>query len=102
MTAAMDNQKAAVNSGHWSLYRYNPELVREGKNPLQLDYKKPKIKIEEYAYMETRYKMLTKSNPEAAKHLIDLAQKDADERWRLYEQLAAMDYSHNPGAVKSS
>ncbi len=102
MTAAMDNQKAAVNSGHWSLYRYNPELVREGKNPLQLDYKKPKIKIEEYAYMETRYKMLTKSNPEAAKHLIDLAQKDADERWRLYEQLAAMDYSHIPGAVKSS
>ncbi|HVN78705.1 MAG TPA: pyruvate:ferredoxin (flavodoxin) oxidoreductase [Terriglobia bacterium] len=102
MTTAMDNQKAAVNSGHWALYRYDPELAKEGKNPLQLDYKKPKIKIEEYAYMETRYKMLTKSNPEAAKHLIDLAQKDADERWRLYEQLAGMDYSHTPGVVKSS
>jgi pyruvate-ferredoxin/flavodoxin oxidoreductase len=102
MTAGMDNQKAAVNSGQWALYRYNPGLVKEGKNPLQLDYKKPKIKVEEYAYMETRFKMLTKSNPEEAKRLIDLAQKDADERWRFYEQLAAMDYSQVPVTVKGS
>jgi pyruvate-ferredoxin/flavodoxin oxidoreductase len=102
MTAGMDNQKAAVNSGQWALYRYNPDLVKEGKNPLQLDYRKPKIKVEEYAYMETRFKMLTKSNPEEAKRLIDLAQKDADERWRFYEQLAAMDYSQVPVTVKGS
>jgi len=90
---AMDNQKAAVQSGHWAMYRYNPDLVREGKNPLQLDYKKPKIRFAEYAYLENRYKMLTKTNPEEAKRLLELAQQDANDRWHFYEQLAAMDYS---------
>jgi pyruvate-ferredoxin/flavodoxin oxidoreductase len=90
MRTAMDNQKAAVQSGHWPMYRYNPALALEGKNPLQLDYKKPKIRLEEYAYMENRYKILTKTNPEEAKRLLNQAQHDADERWRLYEQLAGI------------
>ncbi|HET6962425.1 MAG TPA: 4Fe-4S dicluster domain-containing protein, partial [Terriglobia bacterium] len=90
---AMDNQKAAVQSGHWPMYRYNPDLSKEGKNPLQLDSKKPKIKFAEYAYMENRYTMLTKTDPEEAKRLLNLAQHDVAARWTFYEQLAAIHYS---------
>ena len=88
MTTGMVNQKAAVESGHWPLYRYNPKLKNEGKNPLKLDSKAPKIRFEDYAYMEARYKMLTKSNPEEAKRLITLAQQDVDKRWATYEEMA--------------
>jgi pyruvate-ferredoxin/flavodoxin oxidoreductase len=93
MKTAMDNQKAAVQSGHWAMYRYNPDRVKQGENPLQLDYKKPKIRFEEYAYLENRYKMLTKTNPDEARRLLKLAEQDAQERWHLYEQLAALDFS---------
>ena len=76
MAKGMVSQKAAVDSGHWPLYRYNPTLALDGKNPLKLDSKPPKMKFEEYAYLETRYKMLTKSNPEEAKRLMVLAEED--------------------------
>ena len=88
MGTGMKNQIAAVESGHWPLYRFNPNLAAEGKNPLKLDSKAPKIRFEEYAYMETRYKMLTKSNPEAARSLMELAQGDVQRRWKIYENLA--------------
>jgi pyruvate-ferredoxin/flavodoxin oxidoreductase len=88
MGKGMDNQKAAVDSGHWPLYRYNPTLAREGKNPLKLDSKAPKIRFQDYAYMETRYKMLTKSDPEAAKKLMALAETDVQERWKVFEEMA--------------
>ena len=93
MAKGMANQKAAVESGHWPLYRYNPVLAQEGKNPLKLDSKAPKIRFEDYAYMETRYKMLTKSNPEEAKALMEFAEDDVKRRWARYELLA--------GGVKS-
>ncbi len=89
MTKGMTNQKLAVECGHWPMYRYNPMLALEGKNPLKLDSKAPKIKFEEYAYMETRYKMLTKSHPEEAKRLMKLAQEDVDARWKALEELAS-------------
>ncbi|MBI4535627.1 MAG: pyruvate:ferredoxin (flavodoxin) oxidoreductase [Ignavibacteriae bacterium] len=89
MTKGMSNQKAAVESGHWPLYRYNPAFTAEGKNPFKLDSKTPKIRFEEYAYMEARYKMLTKSNPEEAKRLLALAQEDVIKRWALFEGMAA-------------
>jgi pyruvate-ferredoxin/flavodoxin oxidoreductase len=88
MTTGMTNQKAAVECGHWPLYRYNPMLAREGKNPLRLDSKPPKIKFEDYAYTEARYKMLTKSNPEEAKRLMALAEGDARRRYRIFEEMA--------------
>ena len=88
MTKGMTNQKAAVESGHWPLYRYNPVLAQQGKNPMKLDSKAPKITFEQYAYMEARYKMLTKSNPEAAKRLMALAEKDVQHRWNVYEELS--------------
>ncbi len=90
MRQGLDTQKRAVQSGHFPLYRYNPDLAVEGKNPLQLDSKKPSLPYEDYAYQQTRFKMLTKINPEQAKHLLELGKLDVARRWNMYEQLAAM------------
>ena len=89
MATAMQNQKAAVRSGHWPLYRYDPRLQEQGKNPLVLDSKPPSIPLEEYAYLEDRYKVLVRTRPEEARRLMDLARKDVDTRWRAYQRLAA-------------
>jgi pyruvate-ferredoxin/flavodoxin oxidoreductase len=88
-----DQQQAAVDSGAWILYRYDPRRTAEGLNPLQLDSKAPKIPFKDYAYNETRFKMLAQSKPEEAERLLQLAQQDAENRWRHYEQLASLDYS---------
>ena len=86
----VEQQKAAVVSGYWPLIRYDPRLKEEGKNPLQIDSKPPSIPLEDYVYKETRYKVLTRSNPEEARRLIKLAQEDVINRWRLYEYLSSM------------
>jgi pyruvate-ferredoxin/flavodoxin oxidoreductase len=92
MTTAYDQQKAAVNSGFWPLYRFDPRLAAEGKNPLQLDSKEPSISFEDYAYNETRWKMLAKSQPEHAKELLTLATADVKSRWHLIKQMAELQY----------
>jgi pyruvate-ferredoxin/flavodoxin oxidoreductase len=89
MTKGLEQQKLAVDSGHWPLYRYDPRLKLEGKNPFQLNSKPPKIRLQDYIYNEARYRMLTQSNPEAAAHLLSEAQKAVEERWRRYEQMAS-------------
>ena len=89
MGTGMQNQKAAVDSGHWQLYRYNPDLSKEGKNPFKLESKGLKIPLKDYAYMETRYKMLTKTHPDRAEQLLKEAQKDVVDRWKTYEGLNA-------------
>lgn len=88
MTTAMSDQKLAVESGEWLLYRYNPERGAAGENPLILDSRTPTKKVQDFMNMETRFKMLTKSNPEEAKQLWQQAQHDAETRYRLYEYLA--------------
>jgi len=88
MQLGLDQQKLAVDSGYWPLYRYNPDLIDEGKNPFTLDSKAPKIPLRNFAYNETRYKMLTKTHPENAKKLIELAQQDVNEKWDYYSGLA--------------
>jgi pyruvate-ferredoxin/flavodoxin oxidoreductase len=88
MRRGMTNQKAAVESGCWPLFRFNPQHLKEGLNPFKLDSKAPKISLKDYAYMETRYKMLTKSHPADAERLIKLAQDDVNERWTIYQNLA--------------
>ncbi len=98
MTTGLQNQKAAVQSGQWVLYRYNPDRAAQGLNPIQLDSGAPKLKVEQYLSMENRFKMLTKSKPEEAKRLFQRAQEDAEARWRLYEALAARDFK--PKAVQ--
>ncbi len=97
----LEQQKLAVASGVWPLYRYNPLLAEEGKNPLILDSKDPSIPIEQFAYNETRYKMLVQTDEQRAEMLIKLAQQDANRRWELYQQMAAMTYS-NPNAGNSN
>ncbi|HXK94037.1 MAG TPA: 4Fe-4S double cluster binding domain-containing protein, partial [bacterium] len=92
MRTGYDTQKAAVESGHWPLFRYNPDLAKQGQNPLQLDSKDPRISYQDFAYQQTRFKMLTKSNPEESKRLIELGQKEITNRWHLYRQLEAMTY----------
>ncbi|MDJ0617819.1 MAG: pyruvate:ferredoxin (flavodoxin) oxidoreductase [Calothrix sp. MO_192.B10] len=89
MTTAMSRQKELVESGRWLLYRYNPDLVAQGKNPLQLDSRQPKQSVEQSMYQENRFKMLTKSKPELAGDLLQQAQAEAEARWRMYEYLAA-------------
>ncbi len=93
MRFGFNQQKAAVESGAWILYRYDPRRVAEGKNPLQLDSKEPTLPIKEYMYNETRFRALRQTNPEAAEELLKLAQEDAIARWNLYRQMAEMDYS---------
>jgi len=84
----MQDQKAAVNTGQWLLYRYNPERVRLGENPLQLDAAAPRVKIGDYFKLEQRFKMLEKSEPSTARQLLAQAQEDVNARRALYEFLA--------------
>jgi len=92
MAKGLEQQQKAVNSGHYPLFRFNPMLAEQGQNPLKLDSKPPTIRFEDFAYSETRYKMLSKSNPEQSKALIDQAQAEISARWKMYEQLAGMNY----------
>ncbi|TCD48745.1 pyruvate:ferredoxin (flavodoxin) oxidoreductase [Chlorobium sp. N1] len=89
MEHGLDNQKAAVDSGHWLLYRYNPDRLKEGLNPLQLDSKKPKIPVTEFLNMENRFRMLKKSHPDIAEAYFAAIQKEVDARYAHYEYLAA-------------
>jgi pyruvate-ferredoxin/flavodoxin oxidoreductase len=90
MAKGMHQQKLAVESGSWPLYRYNPALGAEGKNPFQLDSHDPKIPLKAYIYTEGRYRILEQSNAEAAKELLVRAQAAVDERWQHYKQLAVL------------
>ncbi len=90
---SLEQQHLAVESGHWPLFRYDPRRAKEGKNPLQLDSKKPGIPFREFAETEMRFAMLARTHPEAAAELYEKAQQDIDERYHHYEQLAAIDYS---------
>ena len=88
MAKGMHQQKLAVDSGYWPLYRYNPRLVEEDKNPFQLDSSDPKISLQDYIYTEGRYRMLQHSEPAVAKFLLGQAQKAVARRWQQYKQLA--------------
>jgi pyruvate-ferredoxin/flavodoxin oxidoreductase len=96
----MDQQKAAVLSGYWPLFRYNPERLLEGRPALELDSKAPSMPLEKYAYNETRYTMLVHSDPDAARRLLAEAQEDVLVRWRRYERWAALSGSPLPEAPK--
>ena len=89
MSNPLKNQKAAVDSGQWILYRYNPDKIQQGENPLTLDSKPRRMKVEEYMGMETRFTMLMKSKPALAKQYADQAQQDAESRYKQFQYLAA-------------
>ncbi len=92
MRHGLDQQKLAVTSGIWPLYRYNPELAAQGKNPLIIDSKEPTTSVQEYAYNETRYKMLLQADEARAELLMREATEDVQKRWNLYQQMASIQY----------
>jgi pyruvate-ferredoxin/flavodoxin oxidoreductase len=88
MAQGMTHQKMAVESGHWPLYRFDPRLTDEGKNPFQLDSKDPSLPLKDYIYTEGRYRILQQSDPQAAQYLLGQAQQTVNDRWRHYKKLA--------------
>ncbi len=94
LAKGLEQQKLAVLSGHWPMYRYDPRLADEGKNPLIVESKEPSIPMSQYAYNETRYKMLTQMDEARAEDLMKKAQHDAKARWNLYHQMASMHYGN--------
>jgi pyruvate-ferredoxin/flavodoxin oxidoreductase len=101
MTTAMSDQKVAVESGQWLLYRYNPERALMGENPLALDSRTPTRKVKEFLEQQTRFKLLTKSKPEDAKRLWAQAQQDADVRFGLYAYLAQRKIEPHPSEASN-
>ncbi|MEW6405218.1 MAG: pyruvate:ferredoxin (flavodoxin) oxidoreductase [Chloroflexota bacterium] len=97
LSRSLEQAKLAVQSGHWPMYRYDPRLAEQGQNPLIIESKEPSIPISQYAYNETRYKMLTQMDEERAEELMKEAQHDAKSRWTLYQQMAAMHYGNGNG-----
>ncbi len=95
MNKGMQQQKLAVQSGAWPLYRYNPALIEEGKNPLTIDSAAPSIPVSAYAYNETRYRMLAQANEERAESLMNLANEDARRRWQKLTYLAQQQIEEN-------
>jgi pyruvate-ferredoxin/flavodoxin oxidoreductase len=91
-------QKLAVESGQWLLYRFDPRRADKGENPLQLDSGAAKSKVHDYLMSENRFKMLTKSKPEDAKKFFAQAQTDADRRWKYYQFLAGRNDKPTPAA----
>ena len=89
ITKGLENQDAAVQAGRWQLYRYNPALNAEGKNPLQLDSKRPTMPVREYLARENRFRALTQTRPGDVEKLYDFAQKEVDMKWDFYEYLAS-------------
>ena len=92
MSKGLEQQKLAVQSGYWPLYRYDPALHAEGKNPLILDSKAPSIPLEQYAYNETRYRMLLQSDEQRSEELIGQAKQNIKQRWEHYQGLASEPY----------
>ena len=90
MRRGLEQQKLAVQSGAWPLYRYNPAREAEGKNPLTLDSKAPSIPLEQYLYNETRFRMLLQSDEARAEELLEQARRAVERRWQRYQQMAAL------------
>ena len=90
MSKSMSHQKDAVRSGYWPLYRFHPSEIEDGR-PFKLDSAAPSIPIADFAATETRFAVLQRTHPERAAEFATLAQADADERWRYYQQLAGIE-----------
>jgi pyruvate-ferredoxin/flavodoxin oxidoreductase len=91
MSNGNQQQKLAVDSGAWVLFRYNPDLAKEGKNPLIVDSKEPSIDIADYMYNEIRFRALKSTFPERSELFLEQARKDAQRRYKMYRNLAEME-----------
>ena len=93
MAQGLDHQKDAVDCGRWLLYNFNPDRIKEGKNPLTIKSKAPKKDVREALLGENRFRLLAKNNKAHFDQLIAMEEGDIKHRWRLYQALAAIDYS---------
>jgi pyruvate-ferredoxin/flavodoxin oxidoreductase len=102
MGKAQDEQKRAVEAGYWSLFRYNPLLEEEGKNPFQLDSKEPDwSKFQDFLNGEVRFTSLKKTFPAAADELFAASEENAKWRYNSYKRMSAMDFS-KPEVISES
>jgi pyruvate-ferredoxin/flavodoxin oxidoreductase len=93
MSKGLEQQKLLSQTGLWPLYRYNPTLVNDGKNPLVLDSREPSVAVKDYAYNETRFRVLVQNDEARAQMLMQEASELAQRKWELYKQMAAMAYT---------
>jgi pyruvate-ferredoxin/flavodoxin oxidoreductase len=96
MREGLNQQYRAVNSGHWPLIRYDPVVLAAGDNPFLLDSSRPRMSLDEYRKGELRFRALAAAQPTEAERLLGLAQQIADQRWRLYEEMATRGASEFP------
>jgi pyruvate-ferredoxin/flavodoxin oxidoreductase len=97
MRKGLEQQKLGVQTGHWTLYRYNPLLAEQGKNPLVIDSKAPSLPLEQYVYNETRYRMLLQSDEPRAEELLKQAKEHNKRRWEHYIELASEPHHNGNG-----
>ena len=88
MSIAQSEEKKAVTSGYWNLFRFNPELAEEGKNPFSLDSKEPTTEYNDFIMGEVRYNALARQNPERAKELFKQAEENAKEKYARLKEMA--------------
>jgi pyruvate-ferredoxin/flavodoxin oxidoreductase len=98
LSNGLDQQRAAVKSGYWPLYRYQPERAEQGQAPLVIDSKPPSLPLEDYMYKETRFNSLRQSHPEAAEALLAEAKEDVKASWEAYQRLATAPDANGDGA----
>jgi len=99
MSRSMSHQKDAVNSAFWPLFRYDPRQAHAGEHPFKLDSHKPSLRFKDYAMHEARFASLAAADPDAAERLFALAQRDIDDQWHFYEQMAGIERSLPEGDV---
>jgi pyruvate-ferredoxin/flavodoxin oxidoreductase len=87
MKFGLDQQTKAVQSGYWPLYRFDPEKVLIGKNPLTIDSKAPSLNFSDYALAEMRYQLLTKTDPKASRELLKAASDDIQRSWKWLQDM---------------
>ena len=98
MAYGAEQQKLAVDSGVWPLYRFDPRRIEAGQPPLQLDSAAPKIRVEQYMKNENRFRMLERQGTDRARGLASAAQREAERRYQLYQQLSGISAGKPPAA----
>ena len=101
LTYALEQQKLAVDTGYWPLYRFDPRRLASGENPLQLDSAHPKTELARYMNNETRFRVVEQQNPERFRKLLTMAQQEVTMRFSMYEQLAKLAVPGNDGTKAS-
>ena len=101
LSTQVEQQKRIVKSGGWALYRYDPLRVLGDEPPLKMDSRRPTGRVHDYMQLEARFRMVEKMDPQRYRHLVGLAQDNAEKRWAVYEHLAGMKLPQFEGAEEA-